>query len=131
MTTTTMQFSSTKRFGTMIAGALIAGSLSLAVAAPSYARPKAPAKCGPAAKLGNVTINGCAIDECVRKGGLLAVEGLHAFCCVTTGIGEGDPITVCEEIAQNIDMIVVSPTVPPAQPWSPRPFGSPSRFGTR
>ena len=127
MTTTTTHSSSTKRFGTMIAAALL-----LASAGPSYAAPRAPGSCGPAAKLGNITINGCAIDECARKGGLISAEGLKAYCCVTTGAAEGDPITICEEIAQNIDMIVVNPgsTVPTAT-WTPRPFGQPSRFGTR
>ncbi len=124
MITTTTHSWLTKRFRTMMAGALL-----LAVAAPSFAAPKAPGTCGPAARVGNVIINGCAIDECARKGGLVSAEGLRAYCCVTTGIGEGDPITICEEIAQNIDMIVVNPsnTLPSAQ-WSPRPFGQASRF---
>ena len=127
MTTTTTNSSLTKRFGTMLAGAML-----LAVAAPSYAVPNSSGRCGPAAKFGQVTINGCAIDDCVRKGGLIEVDLLSAQCCVTTGRGEGDPITICEDIAQNIDMIVVNPgnTVPPAT-WSPRPFGQPSRFESR
>lgn len=58
-------------------------------------------------RLGQVTIDGCAIDECVRKGGPIAVDGLDA----------GD-------VAQSIDVIVVNP-------WTPRPFGRPSRCGTR
>jgi len=127
MTTTTTHSWLTKRFGTMVAGAL------LLVAAPSYAAPRAPGSCGPAAKIGEVTINGCALDECARKGGLVSVDGLKAYCCVTTGAGEGDPITVCEDIAQNIDMIVVNPqpTEPTTQTWTPRPFGQPSRFLSR
>ena len=123
MTTTT-----TKRFGTTMAGALL-----LAVAAPSYAAPRAPGSCGPAAAYLQVTTNGCALDECARKGGVISADLLNAYCCVTTGAGEGDPITVCEDIAQNIDMIVVNPqpTEPTTQTWTPRPFGQPSRFLSR
>ena len=78
-----------------------------------------------------VTISGCVIDQCVIDGGVLAKDGLHVYCCVTRGSGS-DEVTICDEVPQLIDLIVVATTTTTTLPaFSPRPFGAPSRFLSR
>jgi hypothetical protein len=122
--TTTKHSWRKQRLGTLLAGAVL-----LAAVSPAWAAPKAPARCGPNGDFGGgIKVSGCAIDACVRKGGLIEIDGGRPYCCVSSGYGE-DQVTVCEEVDQLIDLIVAEPTTPPTfQPWSPRPFGAPSRF---
>jgi hypothetical protein len=111
-------------------GMMLAGAVLLAAGTSSWAAPKAPGRCGPNGDFGGgVKVAGCVIDACVQKGGLIAVDEGRAYCCVSSGYGE-DQVTVCEEVDRLIDMIVVAPpsNSPTVQPWSPRPFGQPSRF---
>jgi hypothetical protein len=124
MNTRTKQSWTKKRLGMIFAAAAVLTAL-----APfdAVARPKAPARCGPNARWGAVVISGCAIDECVRKGGLIEDDGGVPSCCVTTGSGE-DRVKVCEELGLVIDLIVTPPPAPPTLGWSPRPFGAVSRF---
>jgi hypothetical protein len=127
MTTTTTHSWLTKRFGTMIAGALL-----VAVAAPSYAAPRAPGSCGPAAKLGQITDQRLR-DRRVRSQGWSDLgRPAQSLLLRDDRYRRGGPVTICEEIAQNIDMIVVNPeqTMPTTQTWTP-PFGQPSRFAPR
>jgi len=128
MDTTTKQTKHSAR--TRRLGSVLAGAVLLAAVVPSFAAPRAPRRCGPNGDFGGgVKVPGCAIDDCVRKGGGIEVDAGRAYCCVTTGAAEGDPIKICEQVDQLIDMIVVSPTTPPtSRTWSPRPFGAPSRF---
>lgn len=124
MATTTKQSWDKRRFGGLLAGAVL-----LAAVTPAWAAPRAPGRCGPNGDFGGgIKVSGCVIDDCVRKGGSISIDGGRPYCCVSSGYGE-DRVTVCDEVDRLIDMIVVQPpTVPTVQPWSPRPFGLPSRF---
>jgi hypothetical protein len=120
MSTTTKHSWMKQRLGTILAAVAL-----LAAVTPSYAAPRAPARCGRNGDFGGgVKVSGCVIDECVRKGGSISVDGGRPYCCVSSGYGE-DRVTICEEVDQLIDLIVVQP---PTRVWSPRPFGAVSRF---
>ena len=113
-------------------GKILAAVAFLAAVTPCSALDQAPARCGPNGDYGGgIKVSGCAIDECVRKGGIIGTSGGRAYCCVSSGYG-ADRVTVCDEVDQLIDMIQASPqTSPQTSPtyvWSPRPFGAVSRF---
>lgn len=120
--------STTKHAWTKPLGTMLAAVAFLAALAPSNATAlkPGPARCGANGTFaGGIKVSGCAIDDCVRKGGLIEIDEGRPYCCVASGYG-ADRVVVCDEVDQLIDMIVTP--LPPTRVWTPRPFGEVSRF---